>query len=93
MPDAKEQFRMDKNLELDVIVMSSSKTYFLGKAKSVSSKNKVGPFDVLPMHENFISMLYDKVTVVKPGGEKEEIACEHGILEVSENRVRVFLGI
>ncbi len=84
---------MDKNLELNVIVMSASKTYFLGKAKSVSSKNKVGPFDVLPMHENFISMLYDKVIIVKSTGEREEIDCEHGILEVSENRVRVFLGI
>ena len=84
---------MDKNLILDVIILSSSKNYFLGKAKSVSSKNKLGPFDVLPMHENFISMLYDKVTVVDDLGKKTVVACEKGILEVSENRVRVFIGI
>ena len=84
---------MDKNLILDVIILSSSKNYFLGKAKSVSSKNKLGPFDVLPLHENFISMLYDKVTVVDDLGKKTVVACEKGILEVSENRVRVFIGI
>lgn len=84
---------MDKNLLLDVIVMSSTKTFFLGKARSVSSRNKVGPFDVLPMHENFISMLYDKVTLVDSSGQKQVIPCDHGLLEVSENRVRVFLGI
>lgn len=84
---------MDKNLELDVIVMSSTKTFFLGKARSVSSKNKVGPFDVLPMHENFISMLRDRVTIVDVSGQKQIIPCDHGILEVSENRVRVFIGI
>lgn len=84
---------MDKNLDLDIIVMSSSKTFFLGKAKSLSSKNKTGPFDILPYHENFISMLFDKVTIVDAKGEKTIIPCEHGILEVADNHVRVFLGI
>lgn len=83
----------DNNFELDVIVMSTVKTFFLGKAKSISSKNKIGPFDVLPMHENFISMLYEKVIIVDSLGKKTEIVCDHGILEVSENRVRVFIGI
>lgn len=84
---------MDKNLILDVIILSSDKTYFLGKAKSVSSKNKLGPFDVLPMHENFISMLRDKVTVVDLAGKKTVVSCDQGILEVADNRVRVFIGI
>lgn len=84
---------MDKNLFLDVIILSSDKTYFLGKAKSVSSKNKLGPFDVLPLHENFISMLRDKVTVVDLAGKKTVVSCDQGILEVADNRVRVFIGI
>ena len=84
---------MAENPFLNVIVLSSGKTLFLGKAKSVSSNNKIGPFDVLPMHENFISMLYDRVTIVDADGQKTEVPCDHGILEVSENRVRVFIGI
>lgn len=84
---------MDKNLFLDVIILSSDKTYFLGKAKSVSSKNKLGPFDVLPLHENFISMLRDKVTVVDLAGKKTVVSCDQGILEVADNKVRVFIGI
>lgn len=84
---------MDEKQLLNVIVLSTGKTYFSGRAKSVSSNNKIGPFDVLPMHENFISMLYDRVVIVDDKGQKTEVPCDHGILEVTENRVRVFLGI
>ena len=79
--------------ELAVKVVSSSKTFFDGKALAVSSVNKVGPFDILPMHENFITLLKKKVTVHKLDGQELEIPCENGLLEVSENRVQVFLGI
>ena len=40
-----------------------------------------------------LSMLRDKVTIVDNSGQKQIIPCDHGILEVSENHVRVFIGI
>lgn len=80
-------------VELEVLVASSNKKYFNGKARSVSSVNTVGPFDVLPRHENFVSLVKDKVTIYDSSGKKLEYPIEHGLLEVSENKVRVFVGI
>ena len=88
---------MDKNRintkELDVQVLSSTKALYSGKATAVSSFNEIGPFDVLPLHENFISLIRDKVTVIGTTGQRQQINFVRGLLEVSENRVRVFVGI
>lgn len=78
---------------LSVTIIASNKTYYDGPAKAVSSVNKVGPFDILPQHENFITLLKDKVIVYQPDGKKLEIPCQDGLLEVSQNKVRVFMGI
>lgn len=80
-------------LSLSVSVASSSKKYFEGKARSVSSVNSVGPFDVLPKHENFISLINKKVTIFDQSGKKLEFPIENGLLEVADDVVRVFVGI
>lgn len=79
--------------ELDVQVLSSTKALYNGKATAVSSFNEVGPFDILPLHENFISLIKDRITVVSTTGQRQQINFVRGLLEVSENRVRVFVGI
>jgi len=85
MADTKEQ--------LQVQVITSSKLVYDGPAFAVSSINKIGPFDILPEHENFITLLKDKVTIHGLDGKDTEIPCQNGLLEVSEDVVRVFLGI
>ena len=80
-------------LELNVSIASSSKKYYEGIARSVSSKNSVGPFDILPRHENFISLVKEKITIFDLAGKKYEFPIENGLLEVSEDSVRVFVGI
>lgn len=79
--------------ELQVKIIASDKIYYDGAAKAVSSINKVGPFDILPQHENFITLLKEKIIVHPVTGRDLEIPCENGLLEVSENRVQVFIGI
>ncbi len=83
----------DKKEELQVQVITSSKLIYNGAAFAVSSINKIGPFDILPEHENFITLLKDKVVIHGLDGKDTEIPCQNGLLEVSEDRVRVFLGI
>lgn len=85
MADIKEQ--------LNVQVIASSRRVYDGPAAAVSSVNKIGPFDILPEHENFITLLKEKVVIHGVDGKDTEIPCENGLLEVSENVVRVFLGI
>ena len=76
---------------LNVTATTATAKIFEGKALSVSGTNSRGPFDILPMHENFISLIKEKIIIAGSTGQKREIACENGLLEVSENRVRIFI--
>lgn len=78
---------------LAVTVASSEKTFYEGRARSISSVNSVGPFDILPQHENFVSLISKKVTIFDAAGKKYEYAILHGLLEVSGDIVRVFIGV
>lgn len=64
---------------------------FRGWAKSVSSTNSEGSFDVLPLHENFVTTIKNKVTIVDLEGKNFELNLEKGLLEASENVVKVFV--
>lgn len=60
---------------------------------AVTSINKKGLFDILPEHENFISIIKDRIIVHKKRNDKQEIKIETGILEVTDNKVNIFLGL
>ena len=64
---------------------------FRGKVKSLSSKNSEGPFDILPEHENFVTVAHEMITMVDTQGKKIEIALEKAVLEASNNLVKVFI--
>ena len=66
---------------------------FQGGAAAVSSENKVGKFDILPEHTNFISLIFNKLTIDLLDKKKIDYSFNRGVLEVSENLVKVFLGI
>jgi len=88
MPTEKEQ-------KLDVEIFWApvlNKEKFKGEAQSISSKNKVGKFDILPGHANFISLIFNSLTVYTPQEEKT-YEFKRGVLEVADNEVRIFLGV
>jgi F0F1-type ATP synthase epsilon subunit len=60
---------------------------------AVTSVNSKGLFDVLPEHENFISIIKDKVIVHRKGKPNQEIKLGTGVLEVKNNVVDIFLGM
>lgn len=66
---------------------------YQGKAESVSSKNRLGNFDVLPYHANFITLIYDHLTIITPEKRKITYRFKRGVLEVRKNKVNIFLGI
>jgi F0F1-type ATP synthase epsilon subunit len=73
---------------------SSLQVGFKGEAVGVSSENKMGKFDILPEHTNFITLIFNKLIVHTPEKKKKiEYTFKRGVLEVSENSVNVFLGI
>ena len=69
------------------------KKNFSGKAKAVSSKNKVGDFDILPHHSNFVTVIRESLVIQKKDGDQLEYEFDRGVLKVSDNEVEIFLGI
>ncbi len=80
---------------MHVKVYSPSKTYFDELASSISGENATGPFDILPHHHNFISLLKAcELTVRRPdNGAEQRIKISGGIMHVKADRVIVFLDI
>ncbi|MBI5357635.1 F0F1 ATP synthase subunit epsilon [Candidatus Saccharibacteria bacterium] len=87
-----QQADLDPN-SINVKIYSPFKIYFDGPAKSISAENDTGPFDILPKHHNFMTLLNaGEVTVVREGGE-QKYRIARGIMHVKKNQVIVFLDV
>lgn len=87
-----------KNLRLHVKVYSPFKTYFDDDALSISAINDTGPFDILPKHHNFMSLLNACDIILRQrsqeGTDKEQrIRITRGIMHVRADKVTVFLDV
>ncbi len=90
--EIKEPEKINPNV-LQVEVRSPDKVLFKGEAQAISSRNEVGPFDVLPQHENFISIISGKITVWTGKHQKQEIESQSAIMKAKSNNVHIFLGV
>lgn len=81
-------------LSMHVLIHSPFRDYYDGPAFSVSGENATGPFDILPKHHNFISLLSPCDLVVRTVIEGEQrIRISGGIMHVKADRVIVFLDV
>lgn len=64
---------------------------FSGKVRSLSSVNSEGNFDILPLHENFVSIVNGLVIIIDENGKSREINVEKALVEASDNIVKVFV--
>ncbi len=76
-------------------VYSPQHIYFDELATSVSAVNATGPFDILPGHHNFITLLDPCELQIRRPGKKEAqtIKISGGFMHVKANAVTVFLDI
>jgi F0F1-type ATP synthase epsilon subunit len=82
------------NDKITVEIKNSEAIIFSGEAKSLSSINEDGPFDILPFHANFFSIIKEKIMIINQDDKKTEIPInDKGIMRVMENKISVFLGI
>lgn len=58
------------NLTLHVRIISPQKLILETEAESVSSKNLDGPFDILSLHANFLTVIEKQPIVVRINGQK-----------------------
>lgn len=79
---------------MHVKVHSPYKTYFDEDAHSISAVNTTGPFDILPHHHNFMTLLTSGELAIRNTQDQElRIKISGGLMHVKADHVTVFLDI
>lgn len=78
---------------MHVKVYAPFKVYFDGIANSISAVNDTGPFDILPRHHNFMTLLSEGDIIVRSETGEEKISITRGIMHVKADDVVVFLDV
>ena len=84
---------LDPNARLHVVIEDTGTILFQGDAYAISSTNELGPFDILPYHNNFISIVRSYITIHKTKDEKIDLQIESGVLRQTKNNVQIFVGV
>jgi F0F1-type ATP synthase epsilon subunit len=79
--------------KIKVTIRARSGLLFQGMVDAVSSVNKVGVFDVLPWHTNFVTEIKDTIIVYLPQGLKTDFPINRGLMKVENNTVEIYVGI
>lgn len=78
---------------IEVHVINPDEVIFRGNVRSLSGQNENGPFDILSLHTNFVTIIDGSITLHQLDGAKKEIQVGKGIVKVFEDIVYVFVGI
>jgi F0F1-type ATP synthase epsilon subunit len=79
---------------MQVKVYAPFRTYFEGQAVSMTAENKTGPFDILPHHKNFMSLLVPCTVTVRFVDKPDyKLKVSHGVVHVKSDHVTVFLDV
>ena len=86
--------RDSKRAGMRVHIHSPYRNYYDGLAFSLSARSATGPFDILPHHHNFVSLLPPGEIMIRivDGGERR-IRISGGIIHVKSDQVIVFLDV
>lgn len=77
---------------LNLKIQSPEAVIWEGQARSLSSTNSQGDFDILPGHANMITLIDDKpLKVVDARGHLLEFRLKRGVIYVRNNFVSVYL--
>jgi F0F1-type ATP synthase epsilon subunit len=85
-----------KHPTIHVKVHSPFKVYFDDDAFSVSAENDTGPFDILPRHHSFITLLNPCEIAIHAANERQDkyrIRIDRGVMHVKADAVIVFLDV
>jgi F0F1-type ATP synthase epsilon subunit len=89
---AKEDYRKS-HPSMHIKVYSPYKSYFDGDGESISAVNATGPFDILPQHHRFMTLLSPCELVIRTQKRQEKIRISGGLMHVKSDQVTVFLDI
>ena len=96
IPDspAKKADKSKAQPTMHVKIASPFKVYFDEAGYSISGVNETGPFDILPHHHNFMTLLTPGELTIRPvHGREQHIRISGGLMHVKADKVTVFLDI
>jgi F0F1-type ATP synthase epsilon subunit len=80
-------------LTMHIKVYSPFALYFDGVGYSITGENATGPFDILPKHHNFMTLLTPCELVVRSLNGEQKFRISGGLMHVKADKVIVFLDI
>ena len=78
---------------LNVIARAPFHVYYEGPALSITAKNKVGEFDILPGHADFFSMLIPCTVTISTDTDDISFEIYSGMLTVKSDEVMLFVNM
>lgn len=78
---------------LDIKILSPENILFEGKALSLTCINKEGQFDILPFHSNFISLIYESITVFPPSEQPKKFPIGYALLKCLSNNITILTNV
>ena len=82
----------DLDLKINVVVRNRETVLFQDKVSAVTSYNDKGIFDIMPEHENFISLIKQSVILHKTINENLEIKITNGVVRVYKDNVYFYIN-
>ena len=92
-PIETEQTSSSDVASMHIKIYSPFKVYFDGEAVSLSAESATGPFDILPKHHNFITLLEPCDVVVRTKTDEETIRISGGVMHVKADDLIIFLDV
>lgn len=91
--EAKAAQKSSNKPTMHIKVYSPFKVYFDDYGDSISGQNATGPFDVLPRHHNFMTLLQPCELVIRTFRGDQKIRISGGLMHVKADQIVVFLDI
>ncbi len=76
-----------------VKIRDTENIIYEGEVERISSYNEMGPFDIYPMHANFISILRQELSLYSNKQKVKELKFEQAVLKIRQDQANIFLGI
>jgi F0F1-type ATP synthase epsilon subunit len=93
LEEAKDAAKNTGKPTMHIKVYSPFKVYFDDEADSISAVNATGPFDILPKHHNFMTLISPCELVLRTFRGEQRIRVSGGLMHVKADQVIVFLDI
>ena len=77
---------------IHLIIRNKENVLYDADVSAVSGINGKGPFDILPHHANFISVIEKYIVIHEANGKTNQMKIEVGVMHVHEGTIDVYLS-